>query len=72
MIKATLAGLFIGGAIVACSESKNDSYKTVKTEPSAYGLCLKDPTVQFQAGMYKQKYPSAGTDQIMHILCKDK
>ena len=72
MFKTILAGLIIGIIIVAGSDINHDPGKNVSSTPSGYGTCLNDPTVQFQAGMYKQKYPSASTDQIMHILCKDK
>ena len=36
-----------------------------------YGQCKADPTVRFVAGQYKQKYPSATMDQILHIICRD-
>lgn len=36
-----------------------------------YGQCKADPTVNFVAQIYKQKYPSTSLKQILSILCKD-
>lgn len=68
-------GLVVFGLIfgaVAAYPQFNKETSTVSSAPSEYQKCTDDPNVQFQAGIYKQKYPSLSTSQIMHTLCKDK
>jgi hypothetical protein len=71
MFKIILAGLVFVFVLMAFGGAEPAS-TTTTSSPSEYGKCKADPTMRFQAGMYKEKYPSTSIDQILHILCKDK
>lgn len=58
-------------ALSACANAMAFSVKPEHIRSMTYGQCKADPTVRFVAGHYKQQYPSAKMDQILHILCKD-
>jgi hypothetical protein len=43
---------------------------TYQSPKLSYGDCKRDPTTRFQAELYKQKYPGATMNDILHILCR--
>lgn len=58
-------------ALTGCVNVMAFSVKPEYIKTMTYSQCKADPTVRFVAGQYKQKYPSASLDQILHIICKD-
>lgn len=67
MVKTFIASL----AIVISGAATAQSVKPEYIKSMTYGQCKADATVRMVAGMYKQKYPSATMEQILHIICKD-